>query len=80
MTKYSLNLKDFGLFDIDNLIDLLQTYRLENKKNSNVWINKVIYDNTIPEMYLIDDNKDKYKVEYDNNLNKIGLVKMEIEE
>jgi hypothetical protein len=79
MTKYKLNLKDFGLFDIDNLIDLLQTYRLENKKNSDIWINKVIYDNTIPEMYLIDDNKDKYKVEYDNNLNKIGLVKMEIE-
>lgn len=71
MTIYRLDVKDFAFWELDRIKDLLNIY-LESKNNQKInwFIKKIIYNNTIPDICLVDDDNNYYHLE-NNNLVKL---------
>lgn len=57
-----INLSELGFREVQETIELLQAYMNEkNKGNDQIWLNKILYDNTIPKMVLVSDDNKQYE-------------------
>lgn len=73
MTVYKLDVKDFAYWELNSVRQLLDLY-LQGKDNRQVdwFVKKIVLNNTIPKVCLVDDDDNYYDWEGTNTLVKLS--------
>lgn len=65
MAKYQLDLSEFGISEIYQVMELLKLSTIEkNKGNQDLWLDTIEFNDNEGSVYMIDDDGNKY---FDNN-------------